>query len=218
MPGNFLSIASTIAGATGTSVTVSTPDGTVLGDTLTAVIAHGGDGADISAPGGWVEVEQGDAANTEGAVAIFELGAGNSEPADYAFTWSGSTGYIGVIMRYGNLAPSPIDVSAQAASLVAPTVTTSLDNQTGIRVGMEADDDLLTVPGGETQRFQGATSGLGMNSVSLSISEFIQATAGATGTGTFTGGSSSGDFSATVSFTDLVPAIVSAGGTAAMFL
>lgn len=129
------------------SLTITKPPGTVKNDLLLAWLVT--DGAEThAAPTGWDEVQQ----TQNGSVctlSVWEKIAGDSEAADYAFTWSTNEEGAGGIMRFNNVdQTTPIDISASGTgtdgSPVAPTVTTTVIDTMIVRFFGADDDDLNT--------------------------------------------------------------------------
>lgn len=175
----------------GTSITINKPAGTVLDDLLIAAVATDGNTA-ITPPAGWTVIN---IADQSGAVSfgVWWKVAGASEPGNYTFIWSGgSEQVVGWIMRFTGHDPvNPINTSATTGGSSdtpsSPSVTTTVDNALILRLGAFDDDD--TTPG--APGLPGHTvinmrdSGQGPSTVSGGSGYIMQATAGISGTSSF---------------------------------
>ena len=105
---------STSAGApSGTlTLTIHRPSGTAAGDVMIASIAVRPDTAAITAPANWTLVRRIDNTNVNAnSVAVYYKVAGASEPANYTWTFSTSTGSAGGIHTFSGVdTGNPIDV------------------------------------------------------------------------------------------------------------
>ena len=136
----------------GTSLSVTVPTHQD-GDTLIAVLVHSDDSpaVTITPPAGWNLVRDktnmGTPATSPPVLYIYERQA-SSEPASYVWSWDLTGGLLGVMLSYrGTDAASPIGqnaVNAQTgtgANAVAPSVTTTTDNELALWIGWSDDDD-----------------------------------------------------------------------------
>jgi hypothetical protein len=175
----------------GFTVTVNKPTGTVEGDLLIAFIAKDDDDAITGVPTGWTLIV-GQAAQYQARFNCYYKIATASEPDSY--TWRGDREqYVGVILRYtGHDPTNPINAYASASSStannspVAPSVTTTVDGCLIIQAfGADDDDTPYTVPSPLTQRWN-EISNTGNGTCGTAGGEWVQTSAGNTGTATFT--------------------------------
>lgn len=176
------------------TLTLSRPTGVVAGDLLVALLFH--DDLDTntwSGPSGWSEivtiVDSGDVC----ALSVWAKEAGDSEPSTYDFTKGSANGSVmggGILRISGADTASPVDVSSNqdlgsVTDIVCPSVTTTGDERLILRFFVQDDNQYAHVayPSGHTGLWAG-TSALG-DDISSGAAHIEQATAGATGTGTF---------------------------------
>jgi RHS repeat-associated protein len=95
-----------------TSLTINKPSGTAQNDVMIASIAVRPSSASITPPSGWTLVSREDQnTGTTNSLAVYRKVAGASEPADYTWTFSTSTGAAGGIQSFSGVDTSnPIDV------------------------------------------------------------------------------------------------------------
>ena len=139
----FRAAASATAASGVLTLTINKPAGTVINDVMVASIGVAqAAGATITAPAGWALAPAGRVSNgtaTANALAVYYKVAGAAEPANYAFTFSASTGAVGGIQSFSGVdITAPVDIDAvqtHASSLnsVAPTVTTTSTNEMIVR-------------------------------------------------------------------------------------
>jgi hypothetical protein len=174
------------AGAYSTTLNITKPTGLAAGDLMVAVIASGRFTADISGPVGWAEVT---VSNGSYALSVFSKLADASDAAasTFAFTQSLTGDIKGSLIRItGGVSTTPAaSVSAtNATSIVAPSVTTTADNQLVIRAcGYFGDDGSpnVTIPGDHTEIQRDAEN----DKVSYGIAYENVASAGDAGTCAF---------------------------------
>ena len=191
----FRSAATAETGSGATSVAVNVPAGVVAGDVMIASIAAEG-GGNFTAPSGWSATNLFAGATKFGTEGVYFHVAGSSEPTSYSWAM-GSTPRkaTGKIVAYvGVENSSPIEVKAGTAgnssgtSDNAASITTTVNNTMVIldfSAANSAGSFTITPPGSTTNRASVFTSGSG-SVVGSQTQDFIQATAGATGTKTFT--------------------------------
>jgi len=171
-----------------TSLGIARPAGSVAGDLLIAAIALDGDSANsLSPPSGWTLVNAGNNANGSVGLGVFWKIAGNSEPAQYTFAWSGSEQAYGWIMRFsGHDAASPILYNNGAltgdrsSAPICQRLATPVDKMLVLRLGAFDDDDIdINIPGlaGHTPITMDE-SGTGNSSTSGGAGYITQETAG----------------------------------------
>ncbi len=172
------------------SVTVSTPSGTVEGDLLIAAVATDGNES-FSTPSGWTQISQ---ANQGGAsLAVYWKLASASESSSHTFSWGSNEEAYAWIMRFtGHHATTPIDTyatygSGSSSSPDCPSVTTTVDNAMILRIGGFDDDDVdidsSGLSGHTTITMDQSDSGSG--TCSGGAGYVIQGTAGASGVAEF---------------------------------
>jgi len=197
----FRSAASAIVtGASGTTLTIARPTGVQAGDLLLAQVRHRSTGT-LTAPAGWTRI--GTIARSTAHHDVFYKVAGSSEPASYAFNQGDSAGRMaGGIGAYVGVNPtSPINAWAASAvdtaTLVAPTATSTVDNTMVVRLwgwrGPSATDAGVGAnapPSGVTQRWSQQVGHSNDDRNRVLAGDHIKATAGAVGTSTASGSSS----------------------------
>ncbi len=183
----FRSVASATTGTTATSVTVAKPAGVVTGDGLLAVIDVQGAPA-VTAPAGWTLVRTDSSTATSPSIGqtVYVHVAGAGEPASYTFSWTGARGGIGAVLAYSGVDPvNPIDVQsgavANAATITAPSVTTTGTNRMIVALFGVAPDRTLTGPAGMTQRFNVPLVAVPGQKITSGGYDQTQAAAGASG-------------------------------------
>ena len=139
----------------GTSLTISTPGGTVEGSLLIAAVATDGDTtSSLEPPAGedWAQVFLNDRAG-EVTIGVWWKLADASESANHEFTWSGNETAYGWMMRFAGHDPAdPIHVYSadgeKDSNPSSPPVTTTLDKCLILRLGTFDDADItLDDPG-----------------------------------------------------------------------
>jgi hypothetical protein len=191
----FRSGATAQTGSGATSIAVNVPAGVVAGDVMIASIAAEG-GGNFTAPSGWSSTNLFAGATKFGTEGVYFHVAGSSEPTSYSWgmgsTPRKATGKIASYVGVEN--GSPIEVKAGTAgnssgtSDNAASITTTVNNTMVIldfSAANSAGSFTITPPGSTTMRASVFTSGTG-SVVGSQTQDFIQATAGATGTKTFT--------------------------------
>jgi hypothetical protein len=183
--------------ASGTlSLTISKPSGTVEGDVMIASIAVRPDTAVITAPANWTLVRRVDNANPNAnSLAVYYKVAGASEPADYTWTFSTSTGSAGGIQSFAGVDQSnPIDVengqnTASGLTHATPSVTTTVTNTMLVTSHAFTSSATWTPPAGMTEVFDVASETVpSASGISIEGNYVIQAAADATGAKTATAG------------------------------
>jgi hypothetical protein len=181
--------------ASGTlSLTISKPSGTVEGDVMIASIAVRPDTAVITAPANWTLVRRVDNANPNAnSLAVYYKVAGASEPADYTWTFSTSTGSAGGIQSFlGADQGNPINVengqnTASGLTHATPSVITTVNNTMLVTSHAFTSSATWTPPGGMTEVFDVASETVpAASGISIEGNCVIQAAAGATGAKTAT--------------------------------
>jgi hypothetical protein len=184
----------------GTSLTVTVPTH-LDGDTLIAVLVHSDDDpvVAITPPAGWNLVRDktnlGEVATSPPVLYIYERQA-SSEPASYAWSWDLTGGLLGVMLSYrGTDAASPIGQNAvnaqtgEGTDAVAPSVTTTTDNELALWIGWsdngaDGNDPGATLSRGTVRAREETASG--GNGAFVGIGDENIPSPGATGTATWT--------------------------------
>ncbi|MEE9095432.1 PKD domain-containing protein [Pseudarthrobacter phenanthrenivorans] len=185
----------TYSGTAVTGVSIGAPAGTAAGDVLVAAITADTNPSMASVPAGWTAMVNGlsiNSTSTSGArVYVYYHVVGSSDPASYAWTlsaaakWGGGiTGYRGVNNTTPLDAPvvTALDATYNATSITAPSTTTASNGAMVIGgVGCDCASPMVSAPpSGWTQRWQAAGGQI------AELADKMQATAGATGTATWT--------------------------------
>jgi hypothetical protein len=232
---NYRASASAGAASGTLTLTVNKPTGTVNGDVMIAAITVRPSGAAITAPAGWTLIrETSQASGTSSKQSTYYKTAGGSEPSNYSWSLSSSTGSAGGIATFYNINTSnPVNVengqaTASSLSHVTPTVTTTVANTMMVATHSFASSANWTPPAGMTEVVDRASTGVpNTNGISIEISYAAKAATGATGTKTATASANAKNgvaqiltlvstASATISYTG--SPYCSAGGTAAVTL
>lgn len=185
----------TYSGTAVTGVSMSAPAGTAAGDVLVAAITADTNPSMASVPAGWTAMVNGlsiNSTSTSGArVYVYYHVVGSSDPASYAWTLSGAAKWGGGITGYrgvNNTTPldaqvvTAVDASYTATSITAPSTTTATNGARVIGgVGCDCASPMVSAPpSGWTQQWQAAGGQI------AELADKVQATAGATGTATWT--------------------------------
>jgi hypothetical protein len=190
----FRNAATAQTGSGASSLAISVPAGVVAGDVMIAAVDAEGSGT-ITPPSGWSSTNLFSGTTFFGFSGVFFHVAGASEPASYTWSLGTSRKAAGKILAYvGVENASPIEVAATTAgaafgtSDAAASITTTVAN-TKVIMDLGAVNALgtftITGPTGTTKRASSSTSGTG-SVLGTQAQDFTQATAGATGTKTFT--------------------------------
>jgi hypothetical protein len=189
----FRSAATAQTGSGASSLVISVPSGVVAGDVMIAAVDAEGSTA-ITPPGGWSSTGLFAGTTNYGYSGVYFRVAGSSEPSSYSWSLGTSRKAVGKITAYTGVENSaPIEVTATTAggltgtSDSAPSITTTVANTT-VLMEFAALNSLgsftITPPTGTNTRASAFTSGAG-SVVGAEVQDFVQATAGATGTKTF---------------------------------
>jgi hypothetical protein len=190
----FRSAETAQTGSGATSIAVNVPAGVVAGDVMIASIDAEGTGS-FTAPSGWSSAGLFSGTTFFGFAGVYFHVAGSSEPASYSWGLGTSRKAVGKIVSYvGVENSSPIEVTSTTAgassgtSDAAASITTTVNN-TKVLLDFGADNSVgsftITPPGSTTKRASVFTSGTG-SVLGSQTQDFTQATAGTTGTKTFT--------------------------------
>jgi hypothetical protein len=193
----FRTSASTETGNGAASVVLTVPSGVAVGDLLIVGVDAAGTTA-ITAPGGWTSAFTGAGFATYSSFVYRVATAADVAGASYTWTLGSSRKAVGRMSAYVGVDTTAIGTPATngantGTTLTFNSVTTAAANSMVILGGTAfnaAGGVTITPPAGTTTRFNIATSGTG--SVLRAYSgEFVQASAGATGTKTATSSVSS---------------------------
>jgi hypothetical protein len=163
-----------------------------LNDILIAnIVVNGGNAANITPPSpDWKIIQRTDN-DTNTAMASYYKVAGASEPSDYTWNIDSQTRAEGGITRYSGVsATNPIDTSAGnfgrgTAATTTPITTSSANEEVITLFGFDAGNggNFFSTPAGMTEKYDVSNGPLGP---STAADDFLQTTAGSTGTITST--------------------------------
>ena len=190
---NFIAFTSNGNGVGTASLTINKPSNTVENNLMVAVINIVSTNQTVTAPSGWSEINNKTASDHRSYV--FYKVVGNNEASSYAFNFSGNVSSRGVILTYANGdifspigAQDGITGTTGGGALYTPSVTSTKNNSTILRIGTYEDsDDTISFDNGETSRAN--VNYIGATGDSIRIFDKVQASAGVTGTSTDTGDS-----------------------------
>lgn len=176
------------------TLTIATPSGTVAGDVMIASIAVRPNTATITPPAGWTLVRRMDNASANAnSLAVYSRVAGASEPANYSWTFSASTGSAGGIQTFSGVdTTTPINVESgqttpNGLSHTTPSVTTTMANTMLVTSHGFTSAASWTPPGGMTEAFDTASIAVpNGGGISIEGNCARQASAGTTGAKTAT--------------------------------
>ena len=186
---SFRAAASAAAPSGTLSLTVNVPTGTTTADVMVASIAVRPNTATITAPAGWTLLRRvNNASATASSLAVYYRVAGASEPANYTWTFSTSTGSAGGIQTFSNVdTTTPINVdagqnTASGLNHATPSVTTTVANAMLVTSHDFSSSATWTPPAGMTEAFDRASVAV-PNAVGIAVegNYVLQPAAGATG-------------------------------------
>lgn len=177
-----------------TTAALSAPSGTAAGDVLIAAITADLNPSMASVPAGWTPIVNAlsiNSSSSSGARAfVFYHVVGSSDPSSYTWTLSSATKWGGGVTAYrgvDNANPldssivTAVDASYSATSITGPSVTTASNGAMLIGgVACDCAAPVVSPPGGWTERWEAAGGQI------AELADEAQATAGATGTATWT--------------------------------
>jgi hypothetical protein len=181
-------VVETVNGAS--SVALTAPSGTAVGDLLVADVDAAGTGA-ITPPSGWTSMFAGSGFTTFSTLHYRVATAADAAGASYTWNLGSSRKAVGRMISYVGVDTTAIGTPAtngasSGTTITFNSVTTTAANSL-VLLGATALNgsgaESLTPPGSTTTRVNTATSGTGSQLRSYS-GDFIQATAGATGSKT----------------------------------
>jgi hypothetical protein len=176
------------------TLTIPVPAGTVAGDFMLASIAFRPQTLLATEPAGWTLIRRmNNAGGSPNSLAVYYRVATAGEPANYTWTFNGSTGSAGGIQAFSGVdLTDPYDVenglpTATGLSHAAPAVTTTTANSMVVTTHAFASGATWTPPAGMTQAYDVSANPVPDEfGVSIIGSYAIQAAAGSTGTKTAT--------------------------------
>jgi hypothetical protein len=170
------------------------PSGTTADDVMIAAIAVRPETGTITAPSGWTLIRRTNNANlNENSLALYYKVAGSSEPSNYTWSFSTSTGSAGGILTFYNVREDdPINVengqnTASGLSHAAPSVTTTTTNAMLVTCHAFSSAATWSPPAGMTEVFDTASETVpNAGGISIECNRATQAGAGSTGAKTAT--------------------------------
>jgi hypothetical protein len=182
------------ADASSGSLTMNRPSGTTADDVMIAAIAVRPETGTITAPSGWTLIRRTNNANlNENSLALYYKVAGSSEPSNYTWSFSTSTGSAGGILTFYNVREDdPINVengqnTASGLSHAAPSVTTTTTNAMLVTCHAFSSAATWSPPAGMTEVFDTASETVpNAGGISIECNRATQAGAGSTGAKTAT--------------------------------
>jgi hypothetical protein len=171
-------------GSKSATLSIARPAGITSGDVLVASIAARGS-APISAPAGWVVVENRVSGTTLRTVAFLKV-AGASEPTGYTFTLSAGNGAAGVIASYAGVnTSSPLAAAngspnAASSAIAAPSISTTSPNSLLVGVFATATGATVSPPAGMVEAVESLFKS-GPRKVAIELSDQVIAAAASTG-------------------------------------
>ncbi|MEX0825705.1 MAG: signal peptidase I [Acidimicrobiia bacterium] len=159
-PDTIIFLASASNGGDAASVSLGRPTGVAVGDVLIAAFLTRNVTTVNQAPAGWSLL------TTIGSMRVYHRIAGESEPITYTWTLGSQQRWAGGIAAYRGAAANPIDAVAASSSsgtpsLLAPSVTTSVDQTMLIALFGSHHRGAITEPNGMTERWDLSDGGQG---------------------------------------------------------
>jgi hypothetical protein len=169
------------------SVALTTPTGTAVGDLLVVDVDAAGTSA-ITSPSGWTSMFTGAGFTTYSTVRYRVATAADAAGASYTWTLGSTRKAVGRMISYVGVDTTTVGTPAtngasSGTTITFNSVTTAVANSLvvlGATALNGSGTESLTPPGSATTRVNTATSGTGSQLRSYS-GDFIKATAGATG-------------------------------------
>lgn len=207
--------------ASGGTITVSKPTGTISGDVMLASVAVVTNTSTVTAPTGWNLVQNTNqtSGNTSRLYTYYKV-AGAAEPASYAWTFTGANvgTVVGIASFTGVDTALPIDASAsqttaRSTSHTALSVTPTVAGDMLVTIHSYSSSRNWAPPGGMTERVDRRSEvAAGNEGVSMEMNTEPRSGTGATGTRTAVT-SGSPDRGATHSIAlKALPVVVTPGG------
>ena len=173
-----------------TTVTLTKPSGTAAGDVLVASFTADKNPTVSAVPAGWTAIVNNLSVGSGARVFAYYRVVGASDPANYSWSLSTTAKWGGGVTAYrGVNNTTPLDSSVAtaantsytASSIAAPSVTTASNNAMLIGgVGFDSSTPGASAPTGWTERWESADGQIAEQA------DRVQATAGASGTATWT--------------------------------
>ncbi|MGH2725533.1 MAG: hypothetical protein ACRDKS_01005 [Actinomycetota bacterium] len=169
------------------TLTIPAPAGLTPGDVMIAGITVGGNPT-ITPPSGWTLIRLDATSEFDLRQAMFWKVVG-SEPSSYTFTFSQNQAAAGGIQAYAgvdtanpiNAHGGKVDNFGRTTAIIAPSVTTTVNNAMLVGVYGISRNTTITPPSGMTERWDLASTAGPFFATSEGCNQ-LQATAGATGT------------------------------------
>jgi hypothetical protein len=158
-PDTITFVGSTSNGGDTAAVSLGRPTGVAPGDVLIAAFLTR-NVITVQAPAGWSLL------TTIGSMRVYHRIAGESEPTTYTWTLASQQRWAGGIAAYRGTRTNPIDAvaaetSSGSPSLLAPSVTTSVDQTMLIALFGSHNRGTIAAPDGMTERWDLQDSGQG---------------------------------------------------------
>ncbi|WP_226759038.1 PKD domain-containing protein [Arthrobacter sp. SO3] len=173
-----------------TTVTLPKPSGTAAGDVLVASFTADQNPTTSAVPAGWTAIVNNLSISTGARMFAYYKVVGSADPASYSWTLSTAVKWGGGVTAYrGVNNTTPLDsgvatatnTTYTATSITAPSITTASNNAMLIGgVGFDSSSPAATPPSGWTERWEAPDSQIAEQA------DQVQATAGASGTATWT--------------------------------
>lgn len=159
---SFVGSQSVNNGSGATTLTISTPIGTVNGNVLVAQVVVGGATTVITPPAGWTLIRRDNTGSAVGDALYYKV-AGSAEPGSYTWTFNSSQKAAGGIAEYSGVnTASPVDVNSGHYSSPGATVITA--------------NSVTTVSGSDKLLFFGAvTTGTTVSSSTGMVQHWVTA-------------------------------------------
>jgi len=185
----FRAAASATAATGVLTLAIARPANTVENDVMIASIGVSANSPTITPPPGWTLVRQtNNTATNANSLVVYRKVATSTEPVNYTWTFSASTGSAGGIQTFFNVdTANPIDVengqtTPSGTAHATPSVITTVANTMLVTSHTFSSSRTWTAPGGMTESFDVASIAPN-NAAGQSIegNRQVQAAAGATG-------------------------------------
>lgn len=186
-------VASSSTGTLGevTSINLTLPAGTQVGNLLIAAVGIDEDGAGvtIAAPAGWTQIDQGDCGTTVCRLAVFWHVYAGTETTPFNFSWAGNQKPAGGVIAISGYDPNNVIGPSAAATngaanntITAPTTASTTANSRVLRLAVAGGNGAVGAGGGQTLAFSigsAAAGGAGAEASSAHAQHAAQAAAGA---------------------------------------
>lgn len=178
------------SGAAGGSVTVSPPSGLTNGDVMVAWAAHYLYTGTMALPAGWTQLYEGQASLYVRYLLGWKLA--NNESGDYTFTQGGQSNRMAVLISAWSGVDNVAPINTYAAGTtdkVCPDITTTVNSCMCLSMPGSCTYNLTySAPEGVTFDVNQQGGGTNGQTTTVALGHFLQATAGSTGTKTWSAG------------------------------